>query len=252
MRDRLRDAAALIREHRVGFESVDLAVEEHDRARDRREDGGDLGVAVVDERQHECVGPPLAERLETDALPGGVPAGTGDHEADVVAAEFLLDALGDPPEHVVDDRWHQQADEGRAGRPQAASADVDPVVDLPDRIEHARPRLGRDVRRAVQDARSCRLRDVCRACDVMDRGFSGRTRRTCLSRAHIYHSWRPKAEGTGTFPRSSAQLTEMRGWVQRSENQRAGSVAAASHACGQPSTRGSFRMTLCVIQALWA
>src|SRR5262249_47300747 len=83
-----------------------------------------------------------------------------------------------------------QADERGAGGAQAAGGDVDPVVDLPDGVEHARPRLGRNVRRTVEDARRRRLGDVRGARDIVDGGFPAGLRRAWLSRAHIYHSWR--------------------------------------------------------------
>src|SRR5437763_117434 len=72
------------------------------------------------------------------------------HEPDAVAPELLLEHLSDPPEDVVVDRRHQQADEEATGSTKATGGGVHLVVDALDCLQNARARLRGDVLRAVQ------------------------------------------------------------------------------------------------------
>ena len=167
--ERLPDAASLIREDDVRDRAGDLAVEEHDRARDRREQRSQVRVVLVDEREDERVDTSGHERLEREPLPGRLPARADDHEADAVAAELPLEHLGDAAEDVIADRRHEEPDQQALRRPQAARRGVDAIVESRGRLEHARPRRRRDVGRAVENAGRRRLRDRGLARDVENR-----------------------------------------------------------------------------------
>ncbi len=169
MLDRVADAASQVGERRVSGDPGDLAVDQHDRPRDRGEQIGETGVAVVDEREHQGVDPACAKRLEREPLAGDVPARADDHQADVHTPQVLLDHLGDAAEDVVIDRRQEEADERAPRRSQPPGRRVCAEVESRDGLEHLRPRLGRDVRRVVEDARHGRLRNARLARDIEDR-----------------------------------------------------------------------------------
>lgn len=163
------DAPADVREHDVGGDPADFAVDEDERPPDRTQILADARILVVDEREHESVDSPRAQRLERDDLSLHLPAGAGDQEADALSTQLLLEHVGDPAEDVVADRGHEQSDEERSRGPEAARSGVDAIVEDPDRLKDAGTRLGRHVRRAVQDPRDRRLRNHRHPRDVEDR-----------------------------------------------------------------------------------
>ena len=154
------DPGALIRQHHVRDDARNLAIEEDERPRERRQAAGQPRLVLVDQRHEQPIDASLAKGLERQLLPRDVPAGARDHEADARPAEVFLDHLGDLAEDVVADCGDEKPDEPAARRAEAASCVVGAEIEARDSLENPLPGQAGDVRGAVQDTRDRGFRDV--------------------------------------------------------------------------------------------